>query len=287
MAPDYYSALRKAAAGPGLFDEAARHAFYQRARRALENDLRNADPPLRETDIEAELNALHAAVARIEVELAGERRPRPVRPAVTVLPVPAADRKALRGLGVALAGALALIVMAGLGAYSVSRERARPALAGEGERVAVRTTGAPGSAQAPYILRQQRVYYRTTHPAGTVVVSRNQRFLYIVQANQVAIRYAIGVGPDCETISGLFRITGKVNEPDQGGAQAPEAGRARPGAAFGVPALYFGDVHAVHRASEPGRIGQAARSGCFQAWSQDIADLYERVVLDERVVIAN
>src|SRR5437764_1462836 len=50
-------------------------------------------------------------------------------------------------------------------------------------------------AQPSYILRRQRVFYRTTHPPGTIAVSLNQKFLYLVQPNQVAIRYTIGIGP--------------------------------------------------------------------------------------------
>ena len=290
MTPDYYSALRKAAAAPGLSERAARHAFYERARRALENDLRNTDPPLREADIDAHIDALGAAIVRIEREL--DAPPRPLPRDVEAVPADEAAAPPRRRVGMAL-GALALIAIAGLGAYlMVPRERSHPAPAARSE--APRTSNEPAAeeAQAPYILRQQRVYYRTTHPAGTVIVSRNQRFLYIVQPNQVAIRYAIGVGPECETLSGLFRITGKAGEPDQrptaagGAAPGPDAGR-KPGAQFALPALYFGGTHAVHRTSEPGRIGQAARLGCFHAWEKDIADLYERVPLEERVVIAN
>ena len=300
MTPDYYSALRKAAAAPGLSDRAARHAFYERARRALENDLRNTDPPLREADIDVHIDALGAAIVRIERELDAPRRPPPrgvaAVPAPVPVPVPADDAAApprRRGFALAL-GALALIAIAGLGAYlMVPRDRTRPAPAAQSEAPAARTSNAPAAeeAQAPYILRQQRVYYRTTHPAGTVIVSRNQRFLYIVQPNQVAIRYAIGVGPECESISGLFRVTGKAGESDQrqvagSAAPGPDTGR-KPGAQFALPALYFGGTHAVHRTSEPARIGQAARQGCFHAWEKDIADLYERVPLEERVVIAN
>ena len=291
MMPDYYSALRRAAAASGLSDQSARHAFYERARQALENDLRNTDPPLREADIDAHIDALGAAIVRIEREL--DARARPLPRGIEAVPVPADDTAAppRRGFRMAL-GALALIAIAGLGAayLVVPRERSRPAPAADRAQPAARTSNEPAAAeaQAPYILRQQRVYYRTTHPAGTVIVSRNQRFLYIVQPNQVAIRYAIGVGPECETISGLFRITGKAGEPDQGqaGSAVPDTGR-KPGAQFALPALYFGGTHAVHRTSEPGRIGQAARLGCFHAWEKDIADLYERVPLEERVVIAN
>ena len=76
---------------------------------------------------------------------------------------------------------------------------------------------------ASYMLRRQRIFYRTTHPPGTIIVSRSQRFLYLVQPNQVAIRYAIGTGPECENIAGLFRITEKLSVPAKYPATVPTA----------------------------------------------------------------
>jgi lipoprotein-anchoring transpeptidase ErfK/SrfK len=107
------------------------------------------------------------------------------------------------------------------------------------------------------------------------VVARSQRFLYVVQPNNVAIRYAIGVGRDCDNVAGLFRVTEKVG--------GPAAANAR----FDVPALYFSASQAVHRAADPGRVGQSTVDGCFQAWDRDIADLYNRIQLDDRVIVAN
>jgi lipoprotein-anchoring transpeptidase ErfK/SrfK len=189
--------------------------------------------------------------------------------------------------------ALCVLAIAGLATYfAVPRNRADPVDRRATVRPAAPAAEGSEPTQASYILRQQRVYYRTTQPAGTVIVARNQRFLYVVQPNQVAIRYAIAVGPECDGIGGLFRVTAKVMEPNSGpieaGSASPRAGdKAKPGAAFDPPILYFGGAHAVHRASEPGRIGGAATHGCFQAWTQDIADLYERVPIDERVVVTN
>ena len=111
--------------------------------------------------------------------------------------------------------------------------------------------------------------------SGSIVVSRNQRFLYVVQPNQVAIRYAIGVGPGCENLAGLFHVTDK---------QKPPA--TQPGT-FELPAVYFDPARAVHRTAEPARIGESTKAGCFQAWDSDIADLFERVQLNDRVIVTN
>lgn len=294
--PDYYPVLRKAVASLDRSDRAARDALYQRAGRALVNQLRSSDPPLPDSEIDTQVDALRAAITRIEDEFEDERggqpAPQTVAPARGAPSATAAPTR--RRYRIAAAGALAVLAIAGLGTYfAVSRNRAAPPSVGQRETVrpsavAPAAKGSADPAHASYILRQQRVYYRTTQPAGTVIVARNQRFLYLVQANQVAIRYAIAVGPECDGIGGLFRITAKVGEPGQAEASNAQASsRAGTKPAFDPPALYFGGAHAVHRASEPGRIGQAAPRGCFHAWSQDIADLYERIPIDERVVVAN
>jgi lipoprotein-anchoring transpeptidase ErfK/SrfK len=46
----------------------------------------------------------------------------------------------------------------------------------------------------PPAYQRQLVFFRTTEPAGTVVVHTSQRFLYVVQGNNRALRYGIGVG---------------------------------------------------------------------------------------------
>jgi lipoprotein-anchoring transpeptidase ErfK/SrfK len=96
-----------------------------------------------------------------------------------------------------------------------------------------------------------------------------------VQPNQVAIRYAIGVGPGCENLAGLFHVTDK------------QKGPAAQQAAFELPAVYFESSRAVHRTAEPARIGESTKAGCFNAWDSDIADLFERVQLNDRVIVTN
>ena len=66
---DYLPLLAKAVAGLPDSTSEARHAVYERARRALYGQLRNLDPPVPEEAIEREAQALERAVAQLETEL--------------------------------------------------------------------------------------------------------------------------------------------------------------------------------------------------------------------------
>ena len=109
-----------------------------------------------------------------------------------------------------------------------------------------------------------------------------------MQPNQVAIRYTIGVGSACGKVAGLFHVTEKVPRPGGGaraeGAPAPATGS--PDQRYDPPALYFDFGRAVHEATDPKAVGQAVRAGCFQSWEEDIADLFARISINDRVVVA-
>ena len=85
------------------------------------------------------------------------------------------------------------------------------------------------------------------------MISLNQRFLHVVQSNQVAIRYAIGVGPECVRLAGLFQVTDKVRQGEAGGSPlGPSSGRVvSVQQRYGPMAVFFGERHAVHGTSEP------------------------------------
>jgi lipoprotein-anchoring transpeptidase ErfK/SrfK len=314
---DYYSILRKAVTDRDQPSEAERYELYERARRMVVSRLRGTDPPWLDADIDEQLAAFDDAVARLESEFKNERvRPAPHRrgsvaregPPVEHALRPQAARAVAaprRRTGLAIVGVLAAALLIGLGLYYIpSRDHpppqtpirpAEPAQSTSAKTGPMSDRSAGDPAQASYVLRKQHVYYRTTHPSGTVMISRGQRFLYIVQPNQVAIRYAIGVGPECVDVVGLFQITDKVNRPSPDENQVRHTEGASPSnrkgemeARFGPRALYFGGGgHAVHGTAEPARIGQSASFGCFHQWNQDIVDLYDRVPLNQRVVVAN
>ena len=66
----------------------------------------------------------------------------------------------------------------------------------------------------PAAFRRQPVYFRTNEQAGTIVIHTSERFLYVVQGGNRAIRYGIGVGREGFQWSGLVRITRKAEWPD-------------------------------------------------------------------------
>src|SRR6185437_14779391 len=66
---DYYSLLARAVANlPKSSPPSTRRAIYERARKALTNQLRSLKPPLPESDIAREERALDEAVTRLETE---------------------------------------------------------------------------------------------------------------------------------------------------------------------------------------------------------------------------
>jgi lipoprotein-anchoring transpeptidase ErfK/SrfK len=312
---DYYPLIRKAIDRLDRPSEAARYNVYERARQALVRQLRDAG--IVDAKLDEHLQSLDRAVAQIEREF-GDRRAEPTRvvraardeprrtedrpqPLVTqqepqlsparepaALPAPSPRRSSI-ALGL---GALVLFIAAGVSFYYF-QPRQRPAAADRPApaptRPAATATAVASAADAApsYILRRQRVFYRTTHPPGTIAVSTGQKFLYVVQPNQVAIRYAIGIGPACDKVAGLFHVTEKVPRPaDSATARAPRAA-AQPDQSFEPPALYFDRGRAVHEATDPKAIGQTVRTGCFQSWDEDISDLFDRISVNDRVVVAN
>lgn len=310
---DYYPLIRRAIDALERPDEAARYDVYQRARQALEHQLqRSGTAP---ADAAAQLDRLRDAIVRIEDEVAaGAPPPRtaaPVRraapPAEPTFEPPHDPGSLLREKSnpmviVGIAGVVAFLLLAGLAAYYVAgRDRTRtapvasaPAPAPTAPKEAPRTVASKTSdavntdpSHASYWLRRQHIFYRTTHPAGTIIVSRSQRFLYLVQPNQAAIRYAIGVGPECENVAGLFRITEKLSLPAAGDPAPAVITKSRLTEQFGPRALYFDASRAVHGTAQPQQVGQSASVGCFLSWAPDIIDLYNRVQLNDRVVVAN
>ena len=83
---DYHSLLMRAVANlPNSGTPATRGAIYERARKALLEQLRSLRPPLPESDITREETALDAAIAEIE------ERYRPQDPAAPLAPRDAAE----------------------------------------------------------------------------------------------------------------------------------------------------------------------------------------------------
>ena len=78
---EYYPLLAKAVSALDLEATEARHALYDRARKALIGQLRAASPALADTHIDSESRALDLAIARIEAEIAVRAAIRGMTPA--------------------------------------------------------------------------------------------------------------------------------------------------------------------------------------------------------------
>jgi lipoprotein-anchoring transpeptidase ErfK/SrfK len=142
--------------------------------------------------------------------------------------------------------------------------------------------------------QKQMVYYRTTEPAGTIIISTAERHLYLIEGNGRALRYGIGVGRDGFQWQGMVSITKKVEWPDwtpppEMIARQPYLPRfmaGGPGNPLGARAMYLGaTVYRIHGTNQPDTIGTAISSGCFRLVNADVADLYGRVPVGTKVII--
>ncbi len=149
-------------------------------------------------------------------------------------------------------------------------------------------------AQLDPAFRRQPVFFRTTEKPGTIVIHTNERFLYLVQGDNRALRYGIGVGRDGFQWSGLKEIVRKAEWPDwtpppemiQRQPYLPRFMAGGPGNPMGARALYIGGtVYRIHGTNQPQTIGYAVSSGCFRLVNSDITDLFNRVNVGAKVVV--
>ena len=148
--------------------------------------------------------------------------------------------------------------------------------------------------QLPYEYKRQAVFYRTNEEPGTIIVNTHDRFLYLVQGNNRAIRYGVGVGRDGFQWGGVHRISRKGEWPDW--TPPPEMIARQPylprfmaggsGNPMGARAMYIGaTVYRVHGTNAPETIGHSVSSGCFRLVNSEIEDLYERVPVGTKIVV--
>lgn len=142
--------------------------------------------------------------------------------------------------------------------------------------------------------QKQMVYFRTTEAPGTIIVQTSERYLYLVQGNNRALRYGIGVGREGFTWQGLLKISRKAEWPDwvpppemiQRQPYLPRFMAGGPGNPLGARAMYLGStVYRIHGTNRPDTIGTAISSGCFRLVNADVMDLYDRVPVGTKVVV--
>lgn len=144
----------------------------------------------------------------------------------------------------------------------------------------------------------QIVNYESKHKAGTIIISTNNKYLYLVMGNGQARRYGVGVGKKGFTWSGTQKITRKAEwpgwtPPAEMIAREKKKGRILPAHMPGGPknplgarALYLGStMYRIHGTTQPWSIGLNISSGCIRMRNEDVTDLYQRVRVGTKVVV--
>ena len=296
MAVDYYSLLMRAVAGK---DAVARDQIYKDAFGVIARSHITREAAASHTA------ALEAAVQRIEDDIAAEE----ASAAATLSETLSTGRNwkpyAIGACAVAAVVALAAvayvfvaakgpaIVAASVKAPSPNAQRGR-----EDVVVADLKPGVDGGSSGevlPFALQRQVVFYRTTVVPGSIVVDRENRFLYLIDANNSARRYGIGIAQECLKGGSLSRVMNKLEWPDwrSSGANAKDAeallaAAGRPGSLLGARALLLDKPGLlIHGTNSPKTIGHLVASGCIRLVNDDVEDLYRRVSVETRVVFAS
>jgi lipoprotein-anchoring transpeptidase ErfK/SrfK len=306
---DFYPILLRAVSTPEAGDPRWRREVYLKAEHILLDELHSRRPPASPAEIAAERAALAAAVRRIEAESAWLAAPPggpEIAPAEPEPERPAAMREIDGRVWIA-----ATVVIAALfaGGYAYWRNHRAPAIAARvtpnptRPAVNVRTKdgdlppGVDGTAivgEQPYVLRRQPTFYRTLQPAGTVVVDKLQHFLYLIEPNNVALRYAIGIGGQCVNVVGPRHVARMAEWPEW--EAAPDMVKqklAKPGIVaggrgnpLGARVLELDDnVSRINGTNAPQTIGTTVTFGCVRLANDDVIDLYQRVKVGTLVVL--
>ena len=154
------------------------------------------------------------------------------------------------------------------------------------------------SFQVPLAYQRHIVDYHRKEAAGTIVIDTDNKFLYLVEPSQKAIRYGVTVGEEAQGWSGVAKI-GNMAEwpvwtPTAGEHQRlgplPDRVPGGPDNPMGARAMYLyangkDTLFRIHGTSEPETIGHAVSSGCIRMLNADVIGLYRRVAKGTRVVV--
>jgi lipoprotein-anchoring transpeptidase ErfK/SrfK len=301
MIVDYYSLMTKAVSGKGV---AAREKIYQDAHALIVR-----------SNLARQVTASHAAalddaIRRIEDEIAtAQEQPDETSPE-------AISRVLSSGTNwrrIAFSASVVIAVVAlsallyeytattglravgiGVTASSAPKQRGREDVVMADLKPGV--DGGSSGADLPFSLQRQVVFYRTTVVPGSIVVDRENRFLYLIDSNNSARRYGIGIAQECLKEGSLFRVANKLEWPDWRPSTvetAKDAGSllertGRPGSPLGSRALLLDKPGLIiHGTNSPKTIGHLVASGCIRLVNDDVEDLYRRVSLQSRVVFVS
>jgi lipoprotein-anchoring transpeptidase ErfK/SrfK len=314
---DYYSILRTAVTAPEAGDAQWRRGIYDRARQMLTTRLKARKPPATMSELAAEQVALDKAITRIESELTARGDEIAIAPD-QIERGPIAKSLQLSPTAwiviavlIAALGAGGMMMWSGKSSQKVAQPAApaaaKAAATTEAKPAAAVTVatakdgdlpaGVDGGSNDPdlsYVYRKQPTFYRTLQPVGTLIVDKLQHFLNLIQPNNVALRYGIGIGGACTELAGLRHIVSMAEWPQwQATQDMIERKLAKPGVVPGTPGNPLGarvlelddGKSRINGTNAPKTIGTTVLFGCVRLANDDVVDLYNRVKSGTSVVV--
>ena len=200
---------------------------------------------------------------------------------------------------VAAAGIVMSCLMAAsdAAAFSTSAPHVAPVTRTDVIRVATEPQG-----QVKPQFQRRIVRLMTNEAPGTIIVDTNNKYLYLIQGDNRARRYGIGVGRDGFGWSGVVKVGRKAEWPGwtpppemrvreaKKGHKLPtfqEGGEANP---LGARAMYLyrngnDTAFRIHGTNQPWSIGLNMSSGCIRMMNRDVIDLYDRTPVGTKVIV--
>jgi lipoprotein-anchoring transpeptidase ErfK/SrfK len=150
--------------------------------------------------------------------------------------------------------------------------------------------------------RRRVVKLVTSEKPGTIIIDTNNKFLYLVQGNNKATRYGIGVGREGFGWSGIVKVQRKAEWPGwtppkemivrerKKGHMLPDFQEGGIDNPLGARALYLykgksDSGFRIHGTNQPWTIGLNMSSGCIRMMNKDVEHLYERTPIGTKVIV--
>ena len=156
--------------------------------------------------------------------------------------------------------------------------------------------------KVPDQFKRKVIHLTTDEKPGTIIIDTNHKFLYLVESNNRAIRYGVGVGREGFGWSGVVKIQRKQEWPDW--TPPPEMRRREAAKGHILPVhqkggednplgaramyLYRGKSDSgfrIHGTNQPDSIGKFASSGCIRMANEDVEYLYAQVKIGTTVIV--
>jgi lipoprotein-anchoring transpeptidase ErfK/SrfK len=329
---DYYPILARAMSAPEAQDPQWRRGVYERARQMLVTQLLARRPATPPDAIAAEQSGLDSAIRRIEAEMSRPARAAtPPQQPIDQADEDIADSSAsapdqgplktpLRLSSISLFAIAVVAAAIGAGGYMFWMQHAHKASPPAKNVAATAAPQAPPAAKAatpkfstakdgdlapgidggaadndlPYVFRRQPTFYRTLQPVGTIIIDKLQHYLYLIQPNNVALRYGIGLGEQCTELAGLRHVASKAEwppwqaTPDMIARKLAKAGTLAggPGNPLGARVMELDDGKSrINGTNAPATVGTNVIFGCVRLGNDDVVDLYGRVQNGTPVVV--